>query len=74
MKKISKSSKIVNDDLEAEYEIDYTTTKRNPYFNRDRVFIEIDKELADVYKNSENINNVLRAFANSFSKNSAAVL
>lgn len=57
-----------------EYDIDYSKAVKNPYFKRDRVFIEVDKDVADLFQNSENINDVLKAIAKSFPKSSVAIL
>jgi len=56
MKKAKKNIEIIEDELLPEYNIDYTQVKRNPYFKNNRVFIEVDEEVANVFQNSENIN------------------
>ena len=74
MKKAKKNIEIIEDELLPEYNIDYTQVKRNPYFKNNRVFIEVDEEVANVFQNSENINKVLKAIAKSLPKSSVAVL
>lgn len=73
MKKIVEDGNL-DDDLRPEYDIDYSKVKRNPYFKKDRIFVEVDKEIADAFQNPENINNVLKAIAQSFNKKSVAAL
>jgi hypothetical protein len=73
MKKISKNNE-KEDDLLPEYNIDYSKAVKNPYFKRDRVFIEVDKDVADLFQNTDNINDVLKAIAKSFPKSSVAIL
>lgn len=64
----------MEDDLLPEYEIDFSKVKRNPYFQKNRTFVEIDEDVAKVFQTPENINNVLKAIADSFQKNAVAVL
>jgi hypothetical protein len=74
MKKTKKNIEKLDDDLLAEYEIDYSKVKRNPYFRQNRNFIEIDEDNLKTFQTSENINNILKAIANSIPKNVVAVL
>lgn len=74
MKNLEKKSKIEEDDLLPEYEIDYSNAIRNPYYKKDRVFVEVDADIANTFQNPDNINKVLKAIAKSLPKNSAAVL
>ena len=74
MKKIEENIDYKDDDLLPEYKIDYSKVKRNPYYKKNRVFIELDEEIANTFKNSENINNVLKAIAKSLPKSSVATL
>ena len=73
MKKIQKNTDLVDDELLPEYEIDYSKVKRNPYFKKNRTFVEIDEEVAKVFLTSENVNKVLKAIAKSLPKNTAAM-
>ncbi len=72
MKKINSGTNTGDDDLKPEYEIDYTKVKKNPYYRKNRTFIEIDEEVAMVFQTPENINKVLKAIAKSLPKGSAA--
>jgi hypothetical protein len=74
MKKTKTNTEPKEDDLLPEYEIDYSKAKRNPYYKKNVTFIEIDQEIADVFKTSENINKVLKAIVKSIPKSSAATL
>jgi hypothetical protein len=74
MKEIEENIEQMDDDLLPEYEIDYSKVKRNPYFRKNRTFVEIDEDVAKVFQSPDNINKVLIAIANSIPKNSAAVL
>jgi hypothetical protein len=73
MKKIQKNTDVVDDELLPEYEIDYSKVKRNPYFKKNRTFVEIDEEVAKVFLTSENVNKVLKAIAKSLPKSTAAM-
>jgi hypothetical protein len=73
MKKIQKNTEVVDDELLPEYEIDYSKVKRNPYFKKNRTFVEIDEEVAKVFLTSENVNKVLKAIAKSLPKSTAAM-
>ena len=73
MKKIQKNTDFVDDELLPEYEIDYSKVKRNPYFKKNRTFVEIDEEVAKVFLTSENVNKVLKAIAKSLQKSTAAM-
>ena len=73
MKKIQKNTDLVDDELLPEYEIDYSKVKRNPYFKKNRTFVEIDEEVAKVFLTSENVNKVLKAIAKSLPKSTAAM-
>lgn len=74
MKKTKEDIELKEDDLQPEYIVDYTKAKKNPYFNKHKVFIEIDEEVADAFESSESINNILRTIVKSIPKNSVAVL
>ncbi|MEI6089720.1 MAG: hypothetical protein WCR42_04670 [bacterium] len=73
MKKIQKNTDVVDDELLPEYDIDYSKVKRNPYFKKNRTFVEIDEEVAKVFLTSENVNKVLKAIAKSLPKSTAAM-
>jgi hypothetical protein len=62
------------DDLLSEYEIDYSKAKRNPYFRKNRKFVEIDEDVARAFQSPDDINKVLKAIANSLPKSAVAVL
>ena len=74
MKKIKTNTELFDDDLLPEYVIDYTKAKRNPYFRRDRTFVEIDEDVASVFQTPDNINKVLKAIAKSVKKSTAVAL
>ena len=74
MKKIKENTENLIDDLLPEYDIDYSKVKRNPYYRKNRTFVEIDEDVAKVFQTSDNINNVLKAIAKTIPKNAAAVL
>jgi hypothetical protein len=74
MKKTKVNIESMPDDLKPEYDIDYSQVKRNPYYKKNRVFIEIDADIAETFKTPENINKVLKAIVNSLPKSSAAAL
>ncbi len=74
MKKIKENIEIIDDDLLSEYEIDYSKVKRNPYYRKNRKFIEIDEEVAKAFQSPDNINKVLKAIVNSIPKSAVAVL
>ncbi len=73
MKKIQENTDLIDDELLPEYDIDYTKVKRNPYFKKNRTFVEIDEEVAKVFLTSENVNKVLKAIAKSLPKSTAAM-
>ena len=62
------------DELLPEYDIDYSTVTKNPYYKKNRTFIEIEEEIAEAFQTSDNINKVLKAIAKSLPKSSAAAL
>ena len=68
MKKTKENTESMNDELLPEYEIDYSKVKRNPYFKKNRTFIEIDEEVAEVFRTSDNVNKVLKAIIKSLPK------
>ncbi|MFA6572284.1 MAG: hypothetical protein WCT77_13740 [Bacteroidota bacterium] len=74
MKKTKINTDSPEDELLPEYEFDYSKAKRNPYYKKNVTFIEIDKEIADVFKTSENVNKVLKAIVKSIPKSSVATL
>ncbi len=74
MKKAIKNIEPLKDDLLPEYEIDYSKVKRNPYYRKNRTFIEIDEDVAKIFQTSANINKVLKAIANSIPSKKVVVL
>lgn len=72
MKKAKINTEKDNDELMPEYDLDYSKAVRNPYFKQNRVFIEIDEEIAKAFKTPQNINRVLKAIAKSLPKSKAA--
>jgi hypothetical protein len=73
MKKTEENIEKLDDDLLPEYKIDYTKAKKNPYYRKNRTFVEIDEDIANIFQSPENINNILRAIANSFPRVIASV-
>ena len=74
MKKAEINIDLKEDDMLPEYNIDYSQVKRNPYFRKNRTFVEIDEDIAKVFQSSENINTVLKAIAKSIPQNSVVAL
>ena len=74
MKKTKENIESLDDDLLPEYDIDYTKVKRNPYFRKNRTFVEIDENVARAFQTPDNINKVLKAIAKSMPKNAAAII
>lgn len=72
MKKVNTNIDKDLDDLLPEYDIDYTKVKRNPYSKLNKVYVEIDEDVAKVFKTPQNINRVLKAIAKTLPKGSAA--
>lgn len=63
MKKTSKSREKSSEDMQAEYEFDYTTAKPNRFAGRiarDRVVVLLDPEVSKVFTDSESVNEALR--------------
>ena len=56
-------SEDLEDDLLAEYHFDYSKAKPNPYADRAmrRKAIILEKDLAEIFTNSEQVNKALRA-------------
>ncbi|PYS21056.1 MAG: hypothetical protein DMF72_18610 [Acidobacteria bacterium] len=53
-----------NDDIQPEYDFDYTKAKRNRFAGRiakDRVVVLLDPEVSKVFSDSESVNAALRA-------------
>ena len=73
MKKTKENIDSSNDELLPEYVIDYSKVKRNPYFKKNRTFIELDDDVASFFKSSDEINRILKAIVISVSKNTAAL-
>ena len=62
----------MNDDLLPEYNFDYSNAIKNPFFKKNRVFIEIDEEILEVFQNQNNINAILLTLANSINQTKLA--
>ena len=72
MKDISNNENLMNDELLPEYNFDYSKGIKNPFFKKNRVFIEIDEELLEVFQNQNNINAILLTIANSINQSKLA--
>ena len=64
----------IEDDLLPEYDFDYSKAVKNPYYKKNRVFIEIDEEILETFQNQNNINAILKSIATSLEKSKVAVL
>jgi len=73
MKETKVNSVTSLDELNSEYEIDYKTVKRIPYYKKDRTIIELDDDVALYFQTSEQVNKVLKAIIKSFPKYSVAM-
>jgi len=61
------------DDMLPEYELDFSKSKKNRFaevLKRQGNFIELEPDIQKVFKNSEEVNNALRAFINAIPKHS----
>ncbi len=72
MKDISNNENLMKDELLPEYNFDYSKGIKNPFFKKNRVFIEIDEELLEVFQNQNNINAILLTIANSINQSKLA--
>ena len=72
MKDISNNENLMNDELLPEYNFDYSKGIKNPFFKKNKVFIEIDEELLEVFQNQNNINAILLTIANSINQSKLA--
>jgi hypothetical protein len=72
MKDISNNENLMNDELLPEYNFDYSKGIKNPFFKKNRVFIEIDEEILEVFQNQNNINAILLTIANSINQSKLA--
>ncbi|MBI5324872.1 MAG: hypothetical protein HZB41_06310 [Ignavibacteriae bacterium] len=63
----------INDELLPEYNIDYSKAKRNPYYKKNRTYIELDEEVANYFQSPEQVNNILKAIIKSVRKKPVAV-
>lgn len=61
----SNINNILEDDLLPEYNFDYSKAQKNPYFKKNRVFIEIDEEILKAFHDQNNINFILNTLAKS---------
>ncbi len=65
-KNMKETDSIINsDDLAEEYNFDYSKAKRNPYFSKKKVFIEIDEDVFNSFESSEKISDILKTIASS---------
>jgi len=62
------------DDLLPEYDFDYSKGIKNPYYRKNRVFIEVDDEIVKTFHSPENINSILKSIVNSLQEGKVAVL
>ena len=56
------------DDLQPEYDLDYTRSKPNRFadrFSSPRTIVTLDPDVAEVFTSSESVNTVLRALIDS---------
>jgi hypothetical protein len=53
-----------NDEMLPEY--DFTGARPNPYAGKNRIFVELSPEVAEVFKTSEEVNHTLRAIIITF--------
>lgn len=54
------SDRIEEDDLLPEYQFDYSKSKPNKYAASNRILIELDPDIAEVFKNADEVNKALR--------------
>lgn len=74
MKEISNNELPLEDDLLPEYNFDYSKAVQNPFFKKNRVFIEIDENILETFQNQNNINAILNSIALSIDKSKVAAL
>ncbi|MBM2814122.1 MAG: hypothetical protein HW421_884 [Ignavibacteria bacterium] len=68
MKKNNKNM-VLEDDLLPEYDLDYSKAMPNKYAGMEKhILVEIDSDVAEVFNESGQINNVLRAIIKSMPK------
>lgn len=71
MKRTSKSRGKSPQDMQVEYNFDYTKAKPNRFAGRiakDRVVVLLDPEVSKVFTDSESVNDALRALMSTSSK------
>lgn len=71
MKKTSKSRERRPEDMQPEYDFDYTKAKPNRFAGRiakDRLVVLLDPEVSKVFTDSESVNAVLRALITALPK------
>ena len=74
MKTSSSKRRELSDDLEAEYSLDYSNGKSNPYAARLKgrsVAVVLDPDVASVFRTSEAVNTLLRSVAAAVPRRSA---
>lgn len=57
-----------DDELLPEYNFDYSKSIKNPFYKKNRIFIEIDEEILETFQNQNNINTILKSIATSIEK------
>jgi hypothetical protein len=58
-------SNINSEEMAEEYTFDYSKAKKNPYFSKKKMFIEIDEDVFNSFESSEKITDVLKTIASS---------
>ncbi len=62
---------MTSDDMLPEYDFDYRKARPNRFVkaNQDRKFVLLDHDVANIFTNSEYVNNILRAIISAIPKN-----
>jgi uncharacterized protein (DUF4415 family) len=74
IRKTKEDTDLSEDELQEEYNIDYSKVKRNPYISEKKCFVEIDEDLIKAFESDKNINEVLRSIIKALPNRSVAVL
>ncbi len=72
MKKTSKSRRKQPEDMQPEYDFDYTKAKPNRFAGRiarDRLVVLLDPEVSKIFTDSDSVNAALRALISALPKN-----
>jgi hypothetical protein len=67
----SKKKNIIDDELEEHYDFDYSKAKPNrfaPILAEQSGFIKLQPDIQEVFKTSEQVNNILRAIISAYPK------